>query len=76
MYIAISNVFYAGIIWGYYIFVKGEREKFLPGIIMATACYLAGILLGFALTQEKKPRPRILTRPAKARLPDFDNIAD
>jgi hypothetical protein len=76
MYIAISNVFYAGILWGFYVYVGGEREKLIPGVIMATACYLAGMLLGFACAQPKQSRPLLMaSKPsAKVSQSDFDEL--
>jgi hypothetical protein len=76
MYIAISNVFYAGILWGLYVYVGGEREKLIPGVIMATACYLAGIMLGFACAQPKQSRPilKVSKQSAKVSQADFDKL--
>jgi hypothetical protein len=76
VFIVISNLVYAGILWSLYVYAGGDREKLIPGVLMATACYLAGIMMGFGLGQSKKSRPVLrATKPsAKVSQADFDKL--
>jgi hypothetical protein len=72
--ILLSNVIFAGMIWGYYVYVGGNRAEFMRGVILISIVFVCGVLIGAWLNRSM---PKRVAKLAKQRLPElaaFDQI--
>lgn len=68
----IGNLLFAAMIWGYYLYVDGNRDQFLHGALLIAIAFISGTLvgawLGRASARPKPTKKTIVNRQA------FDQI--
>ena len=54
--IVIGNAVFAAIIWAYYLYVGGNRTRFLEGVLLAGLAFATGALVGASLRERRQRR--------------------
>lgn len=71
--IMLGNAVFAGIIWGYWAYVGGNREEFVRGAILISITFVCGVIIGAWLNRSMPRRPKL----GKRNVPEmaaFDQI--
>jgi hypothetical protein len=52
----IGNILFIGVLAGWYFYADGNRDLLLPGVILAFAAFICGIIMGYILHTPRKRR--------------------
>ena len=52
--ILIGNVLFIGVLAGWYFYADGDRNLLLPGVVLAFAAFICGIVMGYILHTPRK----------------------
>jgi len=61
-----GNLLFAGIMWGYYLYVGGNQRAFIDGAVLSLIAFASGTLVGASLSRARQRRygPRATVVPA------------
>jgi hypothetical protein len=70
----IGNIIFAGLVAAYYQYVGRDVGVFVPGVVLALACFVAGTLMGYALRAPNKKRTSTTNSNVSVSTSAFDEI--
>jgi hypothetical protein len=74
----IGNGVFAAVVWGYYLYVGGNKARFVSGAVLAFVAFIGGIVTGYIANAPGKKKPVKRGRRSAASGIDtsaFDDIA-